>query len=474
MKRFIFIFLGLILSFFRVQAQTDLQKATVRVASSVGKSVVSISTVAKWRAAGPHFYFDSPFGGFEDSPFRRFFEEFFGEFPEREYKRIGLGSGVIIDKEGYILTNEHVISGATQIKVKLSDGREYDAEIKGTDPHSDLAVIKIDAHNLPVAVLGDSDQLEIGEWVVAIGNPFGFAIENPEPTVTVGVISALHRYVPALGRRERSYDDLIQTDAAINPGNSGGPLVNLGGEVIGINTAIITTTGGYQGLGFAIPINKAKTILNKLIRGEKVLYGWLGVRVQDLNEDLRDYFGLKEKQGVVIVKIEEGSPAEEAGLKEGDLILSFNNQGINTTRDLIRMVSFSEVGKLYSLGILREGKEILIKIKIGARPQDLDTLSQNPVWDSQSRSANFRGMIVEDISSSLKARFRLSESEGVIITSIEEGSPAERSGLNVGDIILKIEGKPIKDRDDFLKAVSQVKGICLVKTNRGLFVLREK
>jgi len=239
---------------------------------------------------------------------------------------------VIIDKDGYILTNEHVVSDATQVKVKLSDGREFDAETKGVDKRIDLAVIKINAKNLPVAKLGDSDELKIGQWVLAIGNPFGFAIENPEPTVTVGVVSALGRYLPVLGRRDRGYDDFIQTDAAINPGNSGGPLVNLKGEVIGINTAIITTSGGYQGLGFAIPINKAKKVIDKLAKGEKISYGWLGVNIQDLNEDLRNYFGIKEKEGVIVLKVYKDSPAEKGGIKEGDLILSFKSQPVKTTR----------------------------------------------------------------------------------------------------------------------------------------------
>ncbi|HDN85752.1 MAG TPA: trypsin-like serine protease, partial [Candidatus Omnitrophica bacterium] len=282
MNRFIFFIISFFLLFnSSAQSIRDLEEATIKVAEKVGKAVVSISTVVRKKMG--RWEFEPPF---EDEFFRRFFEEFFGEFP-RERKEIGLGSGVIIDKDGYILTNEHVIQGAEEIKVRLPDGREFKAEVKGVDKRSDLAVIKINAHNLPVAELGDSDNLKIGQWVVAIGNPFGFAIESPQPTVTVGVISALHRYLPRIGKRERFYDDLIQTDAAINPGNSGGPLVDLNGKVIGINVAIITTSGGYEGIGFAIPINRAKRILGKLIRGEKILYGWLGITIQDLNEDLR-------------------------------------------------------------------------------------------------------------------------------------------------------------------------------------------
>jgi len=444
----------------------ELEKATVNVASTVGKAVVSISTVVKEKI-GSRFYF-SPFGGFEDDFFRRFFEEFFGEFPEREYRRVGLGSGVIISEDGYILTNEHVIAGAEKIKVKLPDGREFDAEVKGKDKRSDLAIVKIDAHNLPTAKLGDSNDLKIGEWVVAIGNPFGFAIENPEPSVTVGVISALYRYLPALGRRERSYDDLIQTDAAINPGNSGGPLVNLDGEVIGINVAIITTTGGYQGLGFAIPINKAKRILNKLIKGEKILYGWLGITIQDLNEDLRNYFGIEEREGVIVVKVFKDSPAQKSGLKEGDLILSFDNKKVKTTRDLVRMVSSTDVGKKVVLKILRNGKEEKLTVKIGKRPEKFEEL------EKERGDVVFRGMEVEDITSFYQRRYRIREKEGVVIVYIEEDSPAEKAGLEVGDVILKIEGKRIRNKEDFISVTSKIKGSCLIKINRGYFVVKEE
>ncbi len=462
-------FLAISLVFvFSVLAETnkDLEESTIRVAEEVGKAVVSISTVVKTKVGG--VYFGSPFEDFGDEFFRKFFEEFFGEFPEREYKRIGLGSGVIIDKDGYILTNEHVVRGATEIRVKLSDGREFKGELKGVDERSDLAVIKIDAHNLPVAKLGDSDKLRIGQWVLAIGNPFGFAIENPEPTVTLGVISALHRYLPRLGKRIRSYDDLIQTDAAINPGNSGGPLVNLDGEVIGINVAIITTSGGYQGIGFAIPINKAKRILDKLIHGEKVLYGWLGISIQDLNEDLRSYFGIKEKKGVIVVKVFSGSPADKGGIKEGDLILEFNGIPIKASRDLVRMVSNTEVGKIVTLTILRSGKRKTIKVKIGKRPEDIEEA------EGVSEGYSFRGMRVEDITPYLKRRFGIRENRGVVVVEVEEDSPAEKSGIEVGDVILKIEDYIIKDKEDFKKAVSKIKGRCLLKTNRGYFVLKEE
>jgi len=451
------------------QSLSSLEKATIDVASGVGKTVVSISSVVKEKIGGG-LNFGLPFESF-DNPFEQFFGEFFGGIPEREFERRGLGSGVIVDKEGYILTNEHVVSGATEVKVKLSDGREFDAEIKGTDKRSDLAVIKIEAKGLPAAKLGNSDDLRIGKWVVAIGNPFGFAIDNPEPSVTVGVISALNRYLPALGRRDRGYDDLIQTDAAINPGNSGGPLVNLKGEIIGINTAIITTSGGYQGLGFAIPVNKAKKILDKLSTGEKILYGWLGVTIDNLNEDLRNYFGIKERVGVILLKVYKDSPAEEGGLKEGDLILSFNKELIKTTRDLVRMVSVSDVGKRIPLEILRGGKEMTIKVKIGKMPKEGEEIEE---IEEDSDRVSFRGLTVEDITPFYKRQFRIKGDQGAVIIDIEDDSAADESELRVGDVIIKIENKKVKSKKGFKTIASKVKGDCLVKTNRGYSVLKSK
>jgi serine protease Do len=471
MKRIIFILLlclGINLPVFG-ENHFDLEDAISKVAFDVGKTVVSISTVEKERI-GVQFP-QAPFNDSGDEGLRRFFEEFFGAFPDAEFKRIGLGSGVIIDKNGYILTNEHVVSGASEIKVKLADGREFDAKTQGVDKRSDLAVIKIKAVDLPVAKLGNSDNLKIGKWVVAIGNPFGFAIENPEPTVTVGVVSALHRYLPALGRRDRSYDELIQTDAAINPGNSGGPLVNLDGEVIGINTAIISLSGGYQGIGFAIPVNKAKKILTKLTKGEKIVYGWLGVSIQDLNDDLRGYFGIKESTGIIIVKVYANSPAEKSNLKEGDLILAFNNQPVNTSRDLIRMVSASEVSSQASVKILREAKEMNVNITIGKSPADLTNIEEE---QGQSKRETFRGLAVEDISQEYKQRFKIKEPQGVVIVYIEDNSSADRTNLMVGDVIIKVNGKEIKNKQDFISTVSKIKGSWLLKTSRGFVVTKEK
>ncbi len=469
MKRFalyiLITLLSLPLKIVYPQDYKGLENDTIKVAEEAGKAVVSITAVAK-EIIGPQFYFGSPYGNQEEEILRRFFEDFFGNIPN-EYGRIVLGSGFIIDKDGYILTNAHVVSGAKEIRVTLSDGREFNATLKGKDLRTDLAVIKIEANNLPVAKLGDSNNLKIGQFVMALGNPFGISTEyeNPEPTVTLGVVSALHRHLPAASGRA-SFEDLIQTDAAINPGNSGGPLVNLKGEVVGVNAAIITRSGGYEGIGFAIPINKAKRILGHLIKGEKVLYGWLGVSIQNLNEDLRSYFVIKEKRGVIVVRVFKDSPADKAGIKEGDLIISFNSQPVNDSRDLVNLVTESEVGKVVPVEILRGGKTIQLNIKIGARPQEIEKIETVEI-------TTFRGMEVENITPYLKQRFRVREDEGVIIVSIEDNSPAQRAGLEVGDVILKIGDKKVRNKDDFEKAILGIKGKCLVKTNRGYFVLKE-
>lgn len=446
----------------------DFEEAVVRVAETAGKAVVSISTERLQRRGGRRgLYFGSPFEDFfgGDDFFRRFFEDFFGDMPEREFRQRGLGSGVIIDAAGYILTNEHVIAEADTITVTLPDGRKFSAEIKGKDTRSDLAVIKINAANLPAARLGDSDELRIGDWVVAIGNPFGFALENPEPTVTAGVVSALHR---ALGRSltgGRFYDDLIQTDAAINPGNSGGPLVNLNGEIVGINVAIITTTGGFHGLGFAIPINQAKRILANLIAGREVLYGWLGVSIQDLTPELSGHFGLDHTKGALVSSVLEDSPAQKAGIKEGDIILKFGAETIRNVRHLMSVVAQTQVGKKETIIAWRDKKEISLSVEIGQRPQEISEAAI-------IREFSWRGLEVEEVTPELMRRYGLSQESGVVIVDINPGSPAEQAGLIIGDVMQEINRAPIRSLSDFKRITQETKGDALIRTQKGFFVLK--
>ncbi len=449
-----------------------MEDAVINVASTTGKAVVSISTEHTEKIKGVRRYYfngpmgESPFGG--DDPFRKFFDDFFGDMPNREYKQMGLGSGVIINPQGYILTNEHVINDADKITVTLSDGREFKGEIKGRDSRSDLAVIKISAANLPVANLGSSDSLKIGQWVVAIGNPFGFAMQNPEPTVTMGVISALHRSLGVTVSRDKDYNDLIQTDAAINPGNSGGPLVNLKGEVVGINVAIFSTTGGYQGVGFAIPINNAKRVLSRLIEGKKITYGWLGVTVQDLNDDLAKYFGLQDKSGVLVAKVLEDGPAKVGGIKAGDVIKQFNNQPINNVRDLLNKVGRAEIGKKVKVMVIRDKLELALEVQVAERPSNLEEIQEgeNPA------AGNWRGISVEDLNSENARRLKTEENIGVVITNIDSGSPADNAGLIPGDVIVEINKQPVKNISDYDKITKNLKGNVLVRTSRGYFLVK--
>jgi len=453
-----------------------MEGAVVNVANTVGPAVVSISAEHVTKIGGPRsFRFYAPFGQNspfgEDDLFRGFFDDFFGQIPEREFKQLGLGSGVIIDEEGYILTNEHVVSNAEKIVVTLPDGREFKGEIKGKDVRSDLAVIKINARGLPVATLGDSDKLKIGEWVVAIGNPFGFALQDSEPTVTVGVVSALHRSLGRTLARNKDLSDLIQTDAAINPGNSGGPLVNFKGEVVGINVAIFSTSGGYQGIGFAIPANNAKRILSQLIAGKKVLYGWLGVTVQDLTDDLADYFGLEDKNGVLVAKVLDASPAQKAGMKDADIIKKFDNKPVDSVRDLLTIVGRAEVGRKVKVDLVRDKKPLVLQVVVGERPEDIEALQEG---QTQEAAAGWRGLEIEDLTRNNQRKFGIRETQGALIVNVESGSPADEAGLVPGDVILEINKQEIKNSADFQKVTQVLKGNALVRVARGYFLVKEK
>ena len=455
-----------------VLSDTTFENAVFNVADSVGKAVVSISVEITEKIPSRSFGFgSSPFNQFgEDDFMKKFFEDFFGEIPEREYKQKGLGSGVIIDKEGHILTNEHVIKNADKIIVTLPDGRESEAEVKGADPRSDLAIIKIKEKDLPVAGLGDSDELKIGQWVVAIGNPFGSYLNSPEPTVTVGVVSALHRTLGVGLRRETDYGDLIQTDAAINPGNSGGPLVNLKGEVVGINAAIFSTSGGYQGIGFAIPINVAKRIISNLIKGKKISYGWLGVTVQNLDDDLAGKFGVDLAKGALIAKVLADSPADKAGLKEGDIIVGFEKEQVEDIRELIRRVGRAEVGKKVNLKVIRNKKSINIKVALGERP-DMTELEGEVVQDKTTVS--WRGIVVAEITPQVSKLYDLKDTDGVVIVNIGRNTPASEALLVKGDLIFAIENKKLSGLKDFEKITGSIekKSTALMHTSRGYTII---
>ena len=445
----------------------SLQASFIRIGRQVGPAVVSISTEQVERVR--EYFRGHPFFGNE--PFEDFFRQFYGDMPEQ--RRFGLGSGVIIDERGLILTNEHVVADAEKITVTLSDGREFEGAVKGKDVRSDLAVVKIDAKKLAAAPLGDSSTVETGQWAVALGNPFGLMGAGPstravgaEPTLTVGVISALRRQLPRASRQDRDYSDLIQTDAAINPGNSGGPLLNLQGEVIGINVAILTSSRGFEGIGFAIPVNKAKTILEDLIEGKKVIYGWLGIQIQDITDDVSEYYGLADREGVVVYQVLPESPASRAGMKDGDIVKAFDGQPIHHSRELIDRVSGAKAGRKVALEILRDGKPQTLQVTIGERPLDVDleTAGSTEAW---------RGLRVGSLAPEQAERFQLPPGMvGVLVIEVDEGSPAEQAGLRPGDVINEINRMRIESVSDYSNAIAKVNGKALVRTNRGYVVIK--
>ncbi|MBL7069272.1 MAG: trypsin-like peptidase domain-containing protein [Candidatus Omnitrophica bacterium] len=457
----------------RVVGEVDIRNAIIKVADTVGPAVVSISTERTHTFKVDRLPSGRGESPFHDEFFEKFFEDFFRGLPEEyEKKQTGLGSGVIINRDGCILTNEHVVSDADKITVTLPDGRKLLGRVKGSDTRSDLAIVKIDANNLPVCTLGNSDLIQTGEWAVAIGNPFGYIVDSPKPTVTVGVISALHRSLPS---KKSGYLDLIQTDAAINPGNSGGPLCDLDGNVIGINVAIFSTTGGYQGVGFAIPINSAKLVIDDLIKGKKIAYGWVGVVIQDVTEDLAKYFGISDRKGVLIAKVIEGSPADRGGLKEGDVITRFDDREIAGIRDIIVNITRLPIGKRVDVRVIRDKRPLEFAIEIGSMPseEELAELEGRPYEGKRAVSEKWRGIEVTTITREFASRFDIMNKEGVIVVSVERGSPADNANLKVGDIIRRIESYTIKTIEDYKAAISKLKGDILLYTDRGFTIVKE-
>jgi serine protease Do len=397
-------------------------------------TVVNISTTKLVRSP-----LDDFFGGrdFPDFFGDDFFKRFFGDQHPKEFRQKSLGSGFIIDKEGYILTNNHVVEKAEQIKVKLSDKKEYDARVIGTDPKTDLALIKIKAAgSLPVARLGDSDKLEVGEWVVAIGNPFGL-----EQTVTTGIISAKGRVIGA-----GPYDDFLQTDASINPGNSGGPLFNLRGEVVGINTAIVA---GAQGIGFAIPVNMARGLLPQLKRG-RVTYGYIGVVPQDVTPELATSFGLKEATGVLIGDVVPGEPAEKGGMKKGDIVLEYDGKKVENTHQFRKMIGDTPLGKKVKIVVWRDKKSETLWLTIGENTKEQVASAAPKPGKVEINDWGFKG---QDITPPMAAHLGLPGTAGVVIIEVEPGSPADDENLQPGDVIIEVEHNQIKGLADLRRYI---------------------
>ena len=408
------------------------------LAENVRPGVVNIQVVKKVKnvAFGSRDFSGNPFG--EDSPFGDFFGPYSQGNPSPAPEQRGVGSGFIMSHDGYIVTNNHVVEDADQIKVKLANGKEYDGKIVGRDPKTDLALVKIDgASDLHPLPLGNSDELKVGSWVVAVGSPFGL-----EQTVTAGIVSAKGRVIGS-----GPYDNFIQTDASINPGNSGGPLINTKGEVVGINTAILAQG---KGIGFAIPVNMAKDIAPQLQEKGHVTRGWFGVSIQEMTPELAKSFGLKDGKGALVAQVVPGSPAEKAGIEQGDVIVEFDGKAVADSQELPRMVASTPVGKSVNVKLWRNGKALNQQVKVSEMEENVEvakTASHNKTL----------GIAVQNLTPEMARRLRLKSDTGVVVTRVESGSPAADAGIQTGDIIREVNRTPVKNVEDLVQKLEQVK-----------------
>ncbi len=430
------------------------------LAEQVGPAVVNIQVEKTAEETGMRPGFEgSPFGmnPFGDERFKDFFGK---QMLPQERRQGGVGTGFIIDKSGYIITNNHVVEDAEKIKVKLKDEREFDAKIIGRDPQTDVALIKIDAKgDLPVASLGRSADLKVGEWVVAVGSPFGL-----EQTVTAGIVSAKGR---AIG--SGPYDDFIQTDASINPGNSGGPLVNLNGDVVGINTAIIAHG---QGIGFAIPIDMATKIVAQLKDNGEVTRGWLGVNIQDLKGELADYYGAKGGEGVLVTEVVPGNPAEQAGIKAKDIITAVNSEKVKNSRELTAKAATLPVGETTKITVTRDGKEKTFDVKVAKRPLTVADAGKPPV----EKEGEY-GLQVTDLTPEMARRLNTHRATGVVVVGVRPDSKASKAGVQQGDLILEVNRQNVSSTGELKQLLAKHKGgdgvsLLVQRSNAGMVVLK--
>ncbi len=403
----------------------------VALSKKLGPSVVNVSTTQVRKTAQ---------GGGGQDPLNDLFQRFFGgPVPRGPQRQNGLGSGFIVGSEGTILTNYHVVDGAQKIIITLSDGRTFDAKVLGKDKKTDIAILKIDAgEQLTAVTLGDSDRLEVGEWVMAIGNPFGL-----DHTVTTGIVSAKGRHIGA-----GPYDDFIQTDASINPGNSGGPLINLRGEVVGINTAIFSQSGGNIGIGFAIPTNLVKDLLPQLRDNGKVVRGFVGTTIQKITPEIAESLGMKQPHGALVAEVSKGGPAERAGVKVGDVIVEFNGKEIKDSVDLPQQVAHLAPGKTVQVKILRDGRELSVPLTVG-EVKDAEVVA------SADSKENGWGLAIQPMTPELAANLGLRRGEGVVITSVKPGSPADEAGVQSGDVITQANRQPVRNVADYSREIAR-------------------
>ncbi len=420
---------------------SDLNNAFVDIAKDVKPTVVTVSTEKTLTVTA------NPFGG------GSLFDFFFGpgqgrgqqqQPQERKYHQEGLGSGVIVASDGVILTNNHVVDGADSIYVRTYEGNKYLAKVIGTDPKTDIAVLRIDAKNLPRIAIGNSDSLRVGEMVMAVGSPMS---EELAYTVTEGIVSATGRSNMGLA----TYEDFIQTDAAINPGNSGGPLVNMNGELVGLNAAIISQSGGFQGIGFAVPSNMAVHIMDMLLTTGKVTRGWLGVSIQDVNQQIADAMHLPEQTGALVGDVVSDSPAEKAGLKAGDLILTLNGDKIKNSSELRNEVASTAPGTKVDFGILRNGKNMSITVTLGEMPAEMSAAGPGGVQKEL-------GFVVQTLTPALASQYGIDKNmTGVVVTAIDQNSSAYRQGLRQGDLIEEVDQEQVETSQKFDSLVAKKK-----------------
>lgn len=417
----------------------------VQLVEKYGKGVVNISTVREARVVEGA----DPFGFDERHAeiFRRFGFPFpFGGGPRQEPERRGTGSGFIISADGLILTNHHVVDGADEIKVRLTDNREFTGKVLGSDAKTDIAVVKIEAKDLPYLTMGNSDELKVGEWVAAIGSPFG--LDN---TVTAGIVSAKSRKLPS-----DQYVPFIQTDVAVNPGNSGGPLFNMKGEVVGINSQIFSTSGGFMGLSFAIPSNLAMQIKDQLVKNGKVTRGRIGVVIQSVTQDLAESFGMKAPKGAIVSQVEKDGPAAKAGLQEGDIITAVNGKAIDDSVDMPVIIGSMAPGSIAKLSIIRNNKDMTLDVKVEEAPNE--SASSNA---SKTAAANKLGVTVRPLNDEEKAK---AETEGLLVT--ESTGAASKAGIREGDIIVNVNGVKIKKTDDLARVLEKNKNLRVLVQRR--------
>lgn len=433
------------------------------LARKASPAVVNISTTrtVEGREGFPHFFRPEQQG--RQTPLEEFFERFFGQQqPRRQFQRQSLGSGFILDEKGFIVTNNHVIENADEIKVTLKSGEDYDAEVIGTDPSTDIALIKIDPDtDLPVLDLGDSETLEIGQWVLAIGNPFGLS-----HTVTAGIVSAKGRVIGA-----GAYDDFIQTDASINPGNSGGPLIDMNGRVVGINTAIVA---GGDGIGFAIPVSMAERIIEQLKEAGEVTRGWLGVGIQELGPDLQEYYDVPE--GVLITEVFPGDPADKAGIEKGDIITAVNGQTVNSPRELSKRIADIAPGSDVELRIVRDGREKEVTATVTTREADQMAGRPGRTPDGE-RPGDQLGLEVVDIDRETAERLNITDTRGVIVVGVKPDTRASDAGFSRGDIIREINRQPVHAKEDYERILSEaeegdVLSFYVIRPREGIMIIR--